>query len=121
MHREGRPYPTSPHLTPHAHPQLACCADNESKWRQLGELALSNGQLEVAQTCFVRAKDLGGLLLLHSSHGDAQGMADLAALAGVAQRRAQGNLKAGWSALCSADDEGSECWAHAQAGRSIWV
>lgn len=65
-------------------------ADNESKWRQLGELALSNGQLEVARTCFTRAKDLGGLLLLHSSHGDAQGMAELAALAGEAQRAQRG-------------------------------
>lgn len=57
-------------------------ADNESKWRQLGELALANGQLAVAQRCFERAKDLGGLLLLYSSHADAQGIDSLAQLAG---------------------------------------
>lgn len=58
--------------------------DNESKWRQLGELALANGQLPVARRCFERAKDLGGLLLLHSSHGDGEGMDALAVLAGAA-------------------------------------
>ncbi|KAL4457362.1 hypothetical protein ABPG75_012227 [Micractinium tetrahymenae] len=67
--------------------ELAGQSDNESKWRQLGELALSNGQLEVAHQCFVRAKDLGGLLLLHSSHGNAQGMAELAAMAEAAGKQ----------------------------------
>ena len=28
---------------------VPCPADNESKWRQLGELALANGKLDVAQ------------------------------------------------------------------------
>jgi hypothetical protein len=63
-------------------------ADSESKWRQLGELALNGGQLEVAQRCFAKAKDLGGLLLLHSSHADAGGMAELAQMAGGWMSRA---------------------------------
>jgi coatomer subunit beta' len=62
--------------------ELAAQSDSESKWRQLGELALSSGQLDVARRCFVRAKDLGGLLLLHSSHADAAGLGELAAMAG---------------------------------------
>ncbi|KAI7838750.1 hypothetical protein COHA_007543 [Chlorella ohadii] len=67
--------------------ELAGQTDNESKWRQLGELALANGKLDLAQQCFSRAKDLGGLLLLHSSHGDAAGMDQLATLAEAAGKQ----------------------------------
>ena len=77
---------------------LSCSpADSEAKWSQLGELALANGQLEVAQQCFVRAKDLGGLLLLHSSHANAAGMAELAGMAGAGPGRGSrgGSSKAG--------------------------
>ncbi|KAK9848483.1 hypothetical protein WJX84_008248 [Apatococcus fuscideae] len=49
----------------------------EHKWRQLGELALSAGKLEVAEQCLGKAKDLSGLLLLHTAKGSAQGMEDL--------------------------------------------
>lgn len=61
--------------------QLAADADSEVKWRQLGELALASGKLTVAEECFGKAKDLGGLLLLYTSRGDAKGMASLAAAA----------------------------------------
>jgi coatomer subunit beta' len=37
------------------------------KWRQLGELAMSRGQLAAAATCLARAADLSGLLLLHAA------------------------------------------------------
>jgi hypothetical protein len=70
--------------------ELAGQSDSEAKWSQLGELALGSGQLEVAQQCFGRAKDLGGLLLLHSSHADAKGMGELAALAGELRRQSSG-------------------------------
>lgn len=60
---------------------LAASSDSEAKWRQLGELALASGKLPVAEQCFEKAKDLGGLLLLYSSRGDAQGMASLAEMA----------------------------------------
>lgn len=70
--------------------ELAGQSDSEAKWSQLGELALGSGQLEVAQQCFGRAKDLGGLLLLHSSHADAKGMGELAALAGGLRRQSSG-------------------------------
>ena len=58
--------------------QLAAVSDSEVKWRQLGELALGAGKLSVAEECFKKAKDFGGLLLLYTSRGDAQGMASLA-------------------------------------------
>ena len=33
-----------------------------SKWKQLGDLALASNQMEMAENCMRRAKDLGGLL-----------------------------------------------------------
>eukprot|EP00744_Colponema_vietnamica_P001875 GILI01003044.1.p1 GENE.GILI01003044.1~~GILI01003044.1.p1 ORF type:complete len:1825 (-),score=764.15 GILI01003044.1:251-5320(-) len=54
---------------------------SEHKWKQLGDIALSAGLIALAEDCFTRAKDLGGLLLLHSSTGNAEGMRQLAVLA----------------------------------------
>eukprot|EP01025_Chloroclados_australasicus_P014962 TRINITY_DN17088_c0_g2_i2.p1 TRINITY_DN17088_c0_g2~~TRINITY_DN17088_c0_g2_i2.p1 ORF type:complete len:950 (-),score=124.80 TRINITY_DN17088_c0_g2_i2:478-2916(-) len=51
--------------------------ENENKWRQLGELALGNGELNVAQECMKRAKDLSGMMLLYSSTANAEGMKTL--------------------------------------------
>eukprot|EP01026_Neomeris_dumetosa_P007818 TRINITY_DN12423_c0_g1_i4.p1 TRINITY_DN12423_c0_g1~~TRINITY_DN12423_c0_g1_i4.p1 ORF type:complete len:889 (+),score=158.35 TRINITY_DN12423_c0_g1_i4:94-2760(+) len=51
--------------------------ENEAKWRQLGELALGNGELQVAQECMQRAKDLSGMILLYSSTADVSGMTTL--------------------------------------------
>lgn len=55
--------------------------DAQSKWRRLGDLALSQGKVALAQGCAERSSDLSGLLLLYSASGDAQGMRDLAAKA----------------------------------------
>ncbi|RHN58306.1 putative transcription factor WD40-like family [Medicago truncatula] len=52
-----------------------------SKWKQLGELAMSNGKLEMAEECLEHAMDFHGLLLLHSSTVDIRGMSKLATLA----------------------------------------
>mmetsp|Transcript_5564 Transcript_5564/g.15523 ORF Transcript_5564/g.15523 Transcript_5564/m.15523 type:complete len:933 (-) Transcript_5564:265-3063(-) len=57
---------------------IAEVADSESKWKQLGELALSEGMLDLAQACMQRAKDTSGLLLLHTARGNSVGMSDLA-------------------------------------------
>ncbi len=51
--------------------------DTPAKWKQLGELALNRGQLDLASDCLNKAKDLSGLLLMaaakvqvvHSDHG----------------------------------------------------
>lgn len=56
-------------------------SQSESKWKQLGELAMSSGKLDVAEECLTRAEDLSGLLLLYSSLGNSFGMKKLASLA----------------------------------------
>eukprot|EP00742_Colponemidia_sp_Colp-10_P004148 GILJ01004426.1.p1 GENE.GILJ01004426.1~~GILJ01004426.1.p1 ORF type:complete len:1009 (-),score=201.47 GILJ01004426.1:141-2768(-) len=58
----------------------------DSKWKQLGDLALHGGLLELAEECLLKAKDLSGLLLLYSSNGDAAGLAEVARLANEAGR-----------------------------------
>ncbi|KAL9268556.1 Coatomer subunit beta'-2-like protein [Drosera capensis] len=61
--------------------EIASEVQSESKWKQLGELAMSTGKLELAEKCLSSAMDLSGLLLLYSSIGDAEGIASLATLA----------------------------------------
>ncbi|KAJ8553374.1 hypothetical protein K7X08_024052 [Anisodus acutangulus] len=60
---------------------IAVIAQSESKWKQLGELAMSAEMLEMAEECLKYANDLSGLLLLYSSLGDAEGITELATLA----------------------------------------
>ncbi|RIA04966.1 hypothetical protein BRARA_K00704 [Brassica rapa] len=61
--------------------EIAEEVQSESKWKQLGELAMSSGKLQLAEDCMKYATDLSGLLLLYSSLGDAEGMSKLASLA----------------------------------------
>uniref|UniRef100_A0A0E0LD44 Coatomer subunit beta' n=1 Tax=Oryza punctata TaxID=4537 RepID=A0A0E0LD44_ORYPU len=61
--------------------EIAIEARSESKWKQLGELAMSTGKLEMAEECLLEATDLSGLLLLYSSLGDAEGVTKLASMA----------------------------------------
>ncbi|KAL8139428.1 hypothetical protein V2J09_005449 [Rumex salicifolius] len=61
--------------------EIASEVQSESKWKQLGELAMSSGKLEMAEECLKSAMDLSGLLLLYSSIGDADGISRLANLA----------------------------------------
>ncbi|GFZ04144.1 coatomer, beta' subunit [Actinidia rufa] len=61
--------------------EIATGSQSESKWKQLGELAMSTGMLEMAEDCLKSAMDLSGLLLLYSSLGDAEGILKLASLA----------------------------------------
>ncbi|KAL8232387.1 hypothetical protein R6Q57_002165 [Mikania cordata] len=60
---------------------IALVSQSESKWKQLGELAMSTGLLDMAEECLKHANDLSGLLLLYSSLGDAEEIAKLAYLA----------------------------------------
>ncbi|EFC35525.1 coatomer protein complex subunit beta [Naegleria gruberi] len=53
----------------------------ETKWKQLGQLALSQCNIELARECFELGNDFGGLLLLYSSIGDREGMIKLAEMA----------------------------------------
>lgn len=61
--------------------EIAEQSQSESKWKQLGELAMSSGKLDVAEECLGHAKDLSGLLLLYSALGDAEGLEKLCASA----------------------------------------
>ncbi|XP_022948530.1 coatomer subunit beta'-2-like [Cucurbita moschata] len=61
--------------------EIAVEVQSESKWKQLGELAMSIGKLDMAEECLKYAVDFSGLLLLYSSLGDAQGITQLATLA----------------------------------------
>ncbi|KAJ4757210.1 hypothetical protein LUZ62_067585 [Rhynchospora pubera] len=60
---------------------IAMEVQSESKWKQLGEMAMSTGKLEMAEQCLTQAMDLSGLLLLYSALGDAEGITKLASLA----------------------------------------
>ncbi|KAL6628941.1 hypothetical protein ACP70R_028706 [Stipagrostis hirtigluma subsp. patula] len=60
---------------------IAIEVQSESKWKQLGELAMSSGKLDMAEECLRHATDLSGLLLLYSSLGDAEGITTLASMA----------------------------------------
>lgn len=52
-------------------------ADIASKWKQLGDLALSRGNVNLAEECAVNASDLSSLLLIYSSTGNQRGLRDL--------------------------------------------
>lgn len=58
--------------------ELAREADADHKWKTVGDAALSAWDVALAAECFTHAKDLGSLLLLHSSTGDRDGLAVLA-------------------------------------------
>lgn len=64
--------------------ELAREADVEHKWKTVGDAALTGWDLKLAEECFVRAKDLGSLLLLYSSSSNPKGLRDLAAQAQAA-------------------------------------
>jgi len=59
-------------------------AESESKWKMLGDTAMSKWKVNLAEECFVNAKDLSGLLLIYTSSGNAEGMRNLAQMAQAA-------------------------------------
>ncbi|KAK3209526.1 hypothetical protein GRF29_69g2085367 [Pseudopithomyces chartarum] len=58
--------------------------DTEHKWKTVGDAALAGWDVSLAQECFVKAKDLGSLLLVYSATADVEGLRELAALAETA-------------------------------------
>lgn len=59
--------------------KIAREADEVAKWKTVGDAALSTAwDLKLAEECFDHAKDLGSLLLLHSSTGNTAGLRRLA-------------------------------------------
>ena len=53
-------------------------ADVEHKWKTVGDAALTAWNIVLAEECFTHANDLGSLLLLYSSSGNAEGLKKLA-------------------------------------------
>ncbi|RCI09488.1 hypothetical protein L249_3842 [Ophiocordyceps polyrhachis-furcata BCC 54312] len=60
---------------------LARKVDVDHKWKTVGDAALAGWEVALAAECFTQAKDLGSLLLLHSSTGNREGLSKLAAQA----------------------------------------
>jgi coatomer subunit beta' len=63
---------------------IARDADAEHRWKTVGDAALSAWDIRLAEECFTHAKDLGSLLLLHSSTGNKAALQKLAAQADAA-------------------------------------
>jgi len=61
--------------------EIAKEQETELKWKQLGDLALTSGQFPLAEKCLHNARDTGGLFLLYSSLGHAEGLKQLSKLA----------------------------------------
>lgn len=61
--------------------EIAKEADTEHRWKVVGDAALASWDVKLAEECFVHAKDLGSLLLLHSSTGNMEGLKQLYTLA----------------------------------------
>jgi len=53
---------------------LAKEANDEEKWKQLGDSGLKNGELGLARECLINAQDLGSLLSLCMATGDGNGL-----------------------------------------------
>lgn len=60
---------------------LARESDSPQKWSQLAEIATTQNKFDLVRECLKKANDLGGLLLLASSAGDAELMNDLGDMA----------------------------------------
>ncbi|KAG2189488.1 hypothetical protein INT44_004630 [Umbelopsis vinacea] len=60
---------------------IARKVDTEVKWKTVGDFAMVAWKLGLAEECLERANDLSGLLLLHTSGGNATGIRKVADLA----------------------------------------
>lgn len=58
--------------------EIARKAEVDHKWKIVGDAAMTAWDLSLAQECFTHAKDLGSLLLLHSSSCNTEGLRHLA-------------------------------------------
>jgi coatomer subunit beta' len=64
--------------------ELARETDAEHRWKTVGDAALAAWDIRLAEECFTHARDLGSLLLLHSSTGNKSALRKLAAQADAA-------------------------------------
>ena len=68
-------------------------SDIQFKWKQLGDLALLCGEMELSKDCAQKAGDLSGLLLMYSAYGDRDAMNEL-----VQQARDAGKFNVAFAA-----------------------
>lgn len=47
---------------------------SEARWKQLGEIALADGRLVLAEQCLERSTDLSGQMLMFTASGNRSGM-----------------------------------------------
>jgi len=64
--------------------QLAKEVDVEHKWKTVGDAALNAWDLDLAQKCFTKAKDIGSLLLLNTATGNVKRLREVATTAEAA-------------------------------------
>merc|ERR1711871_1866792 len=78
---------------------LESTSDLQLKWKQLGDLALSVGEMDLSMECAKKAGDLSGLLLMYTSYGDRKRTAELMNTA-----RAQGKFNIAFAAAYTLGD-----------------
>ena len=59
-------------------PRDADSTEVQNKWRRLGDLALSNGEIGLAESCAKKSNDVSGLLLMYAATGNKENMLELA-------------------------------------------
>ena len=69
--------------------ELAKAASKISSWKQVGDLALSTGNFDVAEQCFQEAKDVSSLFLLYTATSNREGLKQLQ---GISSKAGQANL-----------------------------
>ncbi len=69
--------------------ELAKAAAKVSSWKQVGDLALSSGNFEIAEQCFLEAKDLPSLFLLYTATSNREGLKQLQ---GMSSKSGEANL-----------------------------
>jgi len=69
--------------------ELAKTANKISAWKQVGDLALSSGNFEIAEQCFNEAKDSSSLFLLYTATSNREGLKKLQEMSG---KSGEGNL-----------------------------
>ncbi|KAK2701677.1 hypothetical protein QYM36_019682 [Artemia franciscana] len=66
--------------------ELAREIGSDQKWRQLADCSILNGRLDLADKCYEATQDFGALLILRSSSGNLDKVAELAAMARSARK-----------------------------------
>jgi len=59
-------------------PRDADSTEVQNKWRRLGDLALSNGEIGLAESCAKKSNDVSGSLLMYAATGNKENMLELA-------------------------------------------